>query len=198
MTIAAHASGYFHIQAAGGVGRQYPLYIGTGYDSGGVKRKQLALQSNGKTNIGGDSGFCSLEIEGRNEVESNYFSIGGSATGGGTPGLTVIGADTNIGMSLSTKGSGVFKFFSANYGAQQFEIDQLSNGTSWLGVRSDAYNQPRLYASGAAANIDIQLVPKGTGRVLLGAWTTNADAAVNGYITVKDSNGNIRKLATIA
>jgi len=198
LTIGAYAAGYFHIQAAGGVGRQYPLYIGTGYDTSGDKRKQLALQSNGRVNIGGDGGFCSLEVEGRDGVASNSFSMGGASTGGGTPGLTVIGADTNIGMSLSTKGGGVFKFFSANYGAQQFEIDQLNTGTSWLGVRSDAFDQPRLYAQGAATNIDIQLVPKGTGSVLLGAWASSADAAVNGYITVKDSTGTLRKLATIA
>jgi hypothetical protein len=80
----------------------------------------------------------------------------------------------------------------------QFEIDQLSTGTSWLGVRSDAFDQPRLYAAGGAANIDIALIPKGAGRVLLGGHTGSADAAVNGYITVKDSAGVERKLATIA
>ena len=198
ITIGAYAAGYFHIQAAGGDGRQYPLYIGTGYDTSGDKRKQIALQANGRLNLGGAAGFCSLEVEGRNGVASNCFNMGGAATGGGTPGLNVIGADANIGMSISTKGGGVLKFFSENYGAQQFEIGQLKTGTSWLGVRSDPFDQPRLYAAGPATNIDIQLVPKGTGRVLLGAWTSNADAVVNGYITVKDSAGNLRKLATIA
>lgn len=198
ITIGAYAAGYFHIQAAGGGGRQYPLYIGTGYGTGGEKRKQIALQANGRLTLGGDAGFCSLEIDGRDGVASNSFSMGGAATGGGVPGLTVAGADADIGMSISTKGGGVLKFFSANYGAQQFEIGQLNTGTSWLGVCSDAFDQPRLYAAGAATNIDIQLVPKGTGRVILGAWTSNADAGVNGYITVKDSAGNLRKLATIA
>lgn len=32
----------------------------------------------------------------------------------------------------------------------------------------------------------------------IGAWTTNADAAVNGYVTVTDNGGVSRKLATIA
>lgn len=32
----------------------------------------------------------------------------------------------------------------------------------------------------------------------IGAWTSNADAAVNGYVTVTDNSGNTRKLATIA
>lgn len=34
--------------------------------------------------------------------------------------------------------------------------------------------------------------------VRFGTWTSNADAPVNGYITVKDYAGNTRKLATIA
>ncbi len=32
----------------------------------------------------------------------------------------------------------------------------------------------------------------------IGAWTSNADAAVNGYVTVTDNSGTSRKLATIA
>lgn len=32
----------------------------------------------------------------------------------------------------------------------------------------------------------------------IGAWTSNADAAVNGYVTVTDDSGATRKLATIA
>lgn len=57
---------------------------------------------------------------------------------------------------------------------------------------------PIISAGGTDTNIDIRLAPKGTGSVWLGGWTSNADAAVNGYITVKDSSGNVRKLATIA
>ena len=32
----------------------------------------------------------------------------------------------------------------------------------------------------------------------IGAWSSNADAAVNGYVTITDNSGNTRKLATIA
>ena len=57
---------------------------------------------------------------------------------------------------------------------------------------------PAFAAEGDDTNIDIELRPKGTGRVWIGAWTTNDDTAVNGYITVKDSTGITRKIATIA
>lgn len=38
----------------------------------------------------------------------------------------------------------------------------------------------------------------GSGVLRLGGWNSNADAAVNGYITIKDNNGVTRKVATIA
>ena len=38
----------------------------------------------------------------------------------------------------------------------------------------------------------------GTGLFGFGTWASNADAAVNGYVTIVDAAGNSRKLATIA
>jgi hypothetical protein len=197
ITIGAYGSGYFHIQSAGGVGRQYPLYIGTGYDVLNGKRKQIALQADGDVNIGGEGLAAVLTTESLDGNACNGFIMSAGASGQSAS-LTTAGTDTNIAFRMSTKGSGIYRFNSHSYSAVQFEIDQLSTGTSWLGVRSDAFDQPRLYAAGAAANIDIALIPKGTGRVLLGAHTDSADAAVNGFITVKDSAGVERKLATIA
>lgn len=55
-----------------------------------------------------------------------------------------------------------------------------------------------LEARGASAVIDIALVPKGGGVLRMGTWTANADAPVNGYLTIRDEAGNVRKLATIA
>lgn len=51
---------------------------------------------------------------------------------------------------------------------------------------------------GADTNQDLRLNALGTGVLRWGTWTNNADAAVNGYITIKDAAGNTRKLATIA
>lgn len=59
-------------------------------------------------------------------------------------------------------------------------------------------NATQMLMAGDDTNIDLQVVLKGTGKMWIGAWASNADAAVNGYITVKDSSGNVRKLATIA
>jgi hypothetical protein len=63
---------------------------------------------------------------------------------------------------------------------------------------SESGNPVMIYANGTDDNIDIRLVPKGDGLVRLGARTASSDAAITGYITVKDSGGTTRKLAVIS
>jgi hypothetical protein len=41
------------------------------------------------------------------------------------------------------------------------------------------------------------LTPKGAGAVRFGTLTASADAPITGYITIKDSDGTVRKLAVI-
>ena len=53
-------------------------------------------------------------------------------------------------------------------------------------------------SDGVDSDIDLAFFPKGTGVLRFGAFTSNADAAITGYITIKDAAGNVRKLATIA
>jgi hypothetical protein len=194
ITIGAYGSGRFNIHAAGGTTRQYPLYIGTGFDTGGRERRQIALEANGIVSLGGPDGFGSLVVDYRDGAASNSINI----AGGTTPGITVRGADANIALAISSKGTGALSFLTNAYTDKQFEISHLANATSFLSVRGDAFNQPAITANGAAADIDIRLIPKGAGLVLLGPWVTNADAAVNGYVTIKDAAGDVRKLATIA
>jgi hypothetical protein len=84
------------------------------------------------------------------------------------------------------------------FGRTHFQVLGNASGTSWLAADSDAFGAPKLLAAGTASDIDVQLLPKGGGRVLIGPWTSSSDASVNGYIEVKDSSGNVRKVATIA
>lgn len=63
----------------------------------------------------------------------------------------------------------------------------LDNGTTQWSVTS--------------SGTDLMLKPvsgTGGGTLRFGAFTSNADAAINGYVTIKDANGTTRKLATIA
>lgn len=57
---------------------------------------------------------------------------------------------------------------------------------------------PTIAAEGSSTDLDIVLTPKGAGKVRFGTWVSNADAAINGYIYIKDYAGNLRKVATIA
>jgi hypothetical protein len=57
---------------------------------------------------------------------------------------------------------------------------------------------PFVQALGTDTDVDLRLITQAAGVVRFGTWTTNADAAVNGYVTIKDAAGNTRKLATIA
>ena len=111
-----------------------------------------------------------------------------------------------ISASNNTPGS----FVRLNLGPNNFNF-MVNNGKPILYVTGSATdvnrvqingavtgNHPQITADGDDTNIDLRLLPKGTGNIRFGTWTSNADAAVNGYVTIKDSAGNTRKLATIA
>jgi hypothetical protein len=68
--------------------------------------------------------------------------------------------------------------------------------TSYLEARTGV-SKTTLAADGTGENIDLDLAPKGTGNVMFGTHTANADAPISGFITIKDSNGTPRKLAVI-
>lgn len=55
-----------------------------------------------------------------------------------------------------------------------------------------------LQPNGPETNLDLHLKAKGTGLVRFGTRTGTGDAAINGYVSVKDSTGNVVKLATVA
>lgn len=150
--------------------------------------------------IASTSGDLRVDTAGANSV---YFNTSGGVqlqiahTAGsvnypklsGTSGTNVVfsveGTGTNVDASLRGKGTG-----SVFLGNSQANYARVNGAT--------AGNPTALYAEGSDTNIDLLLSGKGTGLVRVGAWTSNADAAVNGYITIKDAAGNTRKLATIA
>jgi hypothetical protein len=82
-----------------------------------------------------------------------------------------------------------------------FLVSNQAGGEPANYIRADAVaasSAVALNALGTDTNIDFMLTPKGSGTVKFGTFTGSADAAVNGYVTIKDAAGNSRKLATIA
>jgi hypothetical protein len=125
-----------------------------------------------------------------------------SAQAGNLLTMRAQGTDTNIGMQFRVKGTQSVRFQSQDSATNdEFRIGGVNsapvNFLRAYGTNSGA-GLAVLDALGADTNISIRLAPKGTGTVQFGTWTSNADAAVNGYVTITDSSGNTRKLATIA
>jgi len=62
---------------------------------------------------------------------------------------------------------------------------------------TDTGTSPILQSAGDDTNLDLRLSAKGTGVLTFGTHTATSDTAISGFITIKDSSGNSRKLAVI-
>ncbi|ULB08753.1 hypothetical protein ORIO_02225 [Cereibacter azotoformans] len=95
----------------------------------------------------------------------------------------------NSGLSLENATGQVVAFF--NKGPH--------NASKYLSLAASASSgEPEIRGVGVQANVDVALVPKGSGLVRFGTLTANADAAITGYISIKDASGTLRKLAVIS
>ena len=108
----------------------------------------------------------------------------------GQPTISAQGSDTNVSLSLASKGTGIINLQQAtNLGR---------SSTNWLQVAGSGTGlAPSITSVGGDTNIDLALTPKGTGRVKFGTHTATADTAVSGYIEIVDAGGTVRKLAVI-
>jgi hypothetical protein len=109
-------------------------------------------------------------------------------------------AATTANSMVMAFGEGSTLFNNASSGKALFGLFNVgASAVNYLAMQASAAgNATQMLAAGDDTNIDIQIVPKGTGVMRVGTFTSNADAPVTGYITIKDATGNIRKLATIA
>jgi hypothetical protein len=125
----------------------------------------------------------------------NYVQATGAATTT-RPQISSQGSDSNIGLTISSKGNRSIGFATNN--AQNFEIASVASTVNYPSVGgSVAGSAPYYSVVGTDTNIDLNLTPKGTGNVRFGTHTGTADTAVSGYIEIKDSGGTVRKLAVI-
>jgi hypothetical protein len=115
------------------------------------------------------------------------------------PAIGAEGTDTNIGFEVFSKGTGVTRFTShAGTGENLRITPPASAPTDYLTMQGSAGSGVvTIGCAGGSANIDLILNAKGTGVLRFGTWTSNGDAAVNGYVSIRDAGGTIRKLATI-
>jgi hypothetical protein len=164
-----------------GSGANVPLFIGTKGTS------QVAFYTNN---------FNQEQMRVAHTASAvNYVQVTGAATTG-TPVVSAQGSDTNIRLSLSSKGTSAVRVVSNN-GAVFDAIGVSSAANLFNFTNSVAGSAPFIGVVGTDTNIDLALTPKGTGNVRFGTRTASADAPVTGYLEIKDSGGTIRRLAII-
>ena len=93
----------------------------------------------------------------------NYLQVTGSATGTRVS-ISSQGSDTNLGINYIAKGAEGHAFFSNNGSAIQMFVSPTASAVNYLQISgATTTNDPTISAAGTDTNIDIQLVPKGTG-----------------------------------
>jgi hypothetical protein len=121
----------------------------------------------------------------------NYLQVTGAATGG-VPIFRATGSDTNVPLTILTKGTGYFNFQSG--GGTQFFVGNTASAVNYLQVTGGATGTAvAMSAQGSDTNIDITLTPKGTGVLSFGTYTAGVVVQA-GYITIKDAGGTTRRL----
>lgn len=104
----------------------------------------------------------------------NYMGVYGNSTGN-TPTEFADGADTNMNMFHTTKGTGRFSFFTGAAGvsvsgaAEQLRIAHTASAVEYLQATGAASGgTPTLSAQGSSSNISLALTPKGSGATNIG------------------------------
>jgi hypothetical protein len=134
---------------------------------------------------------------------SNNFGFNGvrSIDNSAIPILEAYGDTPNLDIYLQAKGTGGVELKSNGGRALRADNVAITSPVNWVSVQGGAAGTPAVVdisGQGSSTNIDFAIRPKGTGNVKFGTLTANADAPITGYITIKDSAGNLRKLAVIA
>ncbi len=176
-----------------------PVYMqATGSDT----NVNFAIYTKGEASIftvRGDNGADEwLRVSGATS-NVNYAHISGSATGSAIT-ISAAGSDTNIPLDLRSKGSSPVR---AMAHAGSVEVSRFSANTSNAvnGLDFRAYatgSSPQIQAFGSDANLDLILVPKGTGRLQIQTATTAATTAASftadRILEFKDSSGTTYRI----
>ena len=152
---------------------------------------------------------------------SAFLDIPGSGTGlvlraGASNAARFTTSGASVRDALSIVGSGLTIDCTAvrDAAADAWAHRRGVNAQTWRVYRTytDASNYERLAivpatgnhaitaeaAGTGSANIDLSLVPKGTGAVRFGTHSALAAETVTGYITIKDAGGTSRKVAVVS
>ena len=119
------------------------------------------LNSSGNTRLGGLSGNQSLQV---NNVASavNYAQIVGAIAGGAVS-YSAQGSDANIGLVLSSKGTGVVALGGSTVANSGLQVKPTVSGVNYIQVNGNtAGNGVNLQAEGSDADVALSIRAKGT------------------------------------
>lgn len=153
------------------------------------------LRSAGYTTLGGLGTAFSLAVV-AGVSGGNYVQVAGKASGS-PPEINAAGVDTNVNLRLVSKGSGTVDAY-----ANGFRVSRavgVASAVNYADVYNSATGNPVQFAAGGTdTNIDLKLVPKGTGVVQFGTHAAIGAETVTGYIEIKDAWGTVRKVAIVS
>lgn len=118
--------------------------------------------------------------------KTNCIKVAGAGAGGAVS-ISAIGGDATIPLTIVSKGGGIISQWVNN--VLSFAVDAVAASVNYLKVKANIAGQaPTLEAIGTDNNIDVNIIPKGTGKLKVGgaAVVTTAKEA---YIDATPGNG---------
>lgn len=97
----------------------------------------------------------------------NYLNLTGAATGA-APTISAQGSDANIGLVLSSKGTGVVALGGSTVANSGFSVTTPTGTVDRVNMYSSAGGNPYFEATGTSATINLAFYSKGLGQVLFG------------------------------
>jgi hypothetical protein len=111
----------------------------------------------------------------------NFVQVTGAATGGRGV-ISMQGSDTNIGATITTKGTGSIDLRTNNGAHNQLVVTHTASAVNYaFATGAAAGAAPRFGVEGSDTNIDLALTPKGTGTVVAnGPFTATGQTSLGG------------------
>jgi len=174
--IGARAIGDFEIRGLqSGVGQFHPLVIGNGFSGSPTNflYDQIVENPDGMLSLGGSEGGDTLRVQPTNDsAATNYLYMPTPYTGDNIAlSARTNGSDSAVNINFDTLGTGATIFTSHTFGYTEFAIYGAGHAdypTAASGSGSAVFGA----ASGTDTNVNVQMLPKGTGIVLLGNLCT--------------------------
>jgi hypothetical protein len=117
-----------------------------------------------------------------------------SGTTGIAPSIGSQGTDTNVGLSIFSKGTGTIGLLTGSGSVGAFYVTHTASGVNWVQVTgSTTGNAVSIGAGGSDTNVSINMTPKGTGRLQASGvnvpTVSSTDTLTNKTLTTPTVNG---------